>query len=167
MVVLGATFHAAFARPPRAFSLQTANTALCYAAMHGHTEVLRFLLSQGAKVNAPNRDGATALMRAALSNELEPARILLANGASVKCKDNYGRTALMYAAMNGSYDVAQLLLQHHASRTDVDQASLPPAAALFHCANPRLMSFTWHVSEIVGCAGLHERVRLGGPQVDR
>jgi ankyrin repeat protein len=99
---------------------QTANTALCYAAMHGHTEVLRFLLAQGANVNAENRDGATALMRAALANEVNSARILLENGASVKCRDKYGRTALMYAAMNGSYESAQLLLQHKAAKSERD-----------------------------------------------
>lgn len=144
---------------------QTANTALCYAAMHGHVDVLKFLLAQGAAVNAPNRDRATALHRCALANQAVPAAMLLNAGASVKLRDKYGRTPLMYAAMNGSAECAHLLLARGASRSDRDEVRgaracpvvlfpLPASRPCAHGLPPALPMRSL-------CAGRHECPRLG------
>ena len=47
------------------------NNALCYAAMHGHREVVDALIPRGADLNAPGFDiKATALHYAALRGQL-------------------------------------------------------------------------------------------------
>jgi Ankyrin repeats (many copies) len=52
-----------------------------YAAQGGHTEVSRFLLSQGIEINLANNEGNTALHFASKGNQREVILQLLINGA--------------------------------------------------------------------------------------
>ncbi|ORC85377.1 ankyrin [Trypanosoma theileri] len=86
-------------------------TALWLAAEAGHAEVVEFLCSRGANVNAGKQSGhATPLFVAAQNGCLTAARVLLHYGADPNsCRDT-GATPLFIAAQQGYLEMLQLLL---------------------------------------------------------
>jgi ankyrin repeat protein len=83
------------------------NTPLHLAALNGHEEVVRLLVSRRANVNAASDRGATPLHLAVEHPQV--MRQLLAAGANVNARDAQGRTPLHWAAMGGAYDAVALL----------------------------------------------------------
>ena len=89
------------------------------AASRGYTEVVSFLIKQGADVNAKRNDGWTPLHSAAYNRHEDTARILLTAGANVNAKTRRGTTPL-HAAVSRGYkgpnneDVVRILLEKRA-----------------------------------------------------
>lgn len=101
-------------------------TALHYAARAGHTDILKLLLDNGAKVNARAlaqgtvggkrktwRSG-TPLKEASAEGHIEVVKILLENGADVNIPDHLGTTPLISAAIGGHNEIVKLLIEHGA-----------------------------------------------------
>jgi hypothetical protein len=63
-------------------------TPLASAALHGHLEIIDFLLKNKADVKKPNRDGNTALHNAAFMCRSEIVSALLKNGASATTRNH-------------------------------------------------------------------------------
>lgn len=68
------------------------------------------LLSYGADVNLPNRQGHSALHCAAMYGHWELLHILITHGADLYMQDSSGYTALYYACENGTTQTAEVLL---------------------------------------------------------
>jgi uncharacterized protein len=73
-------------------------------------EIIRFLLSAGADVNAKTTEGWNALEAATNSGSIEAVELLLAAGADVNAKDRWGDTALSRAEKVKNTEIIQLLL---------------------------------------------------------
>jgi ankyrin repeat protein len=105
-------------------------TALLWAAAQNQPQMITFLISRGAEVDARsavrdwprrmtaeerpkdmNRGGMSGLMFAARDGKLEAARALLKGGANVDFTDPDGSTPLIVALMNGHWDMAKLLIE--------------------------------------------------------
>lgn len=84
-------------------------TPLIYAAFNGHTDVVDYLLRQGADVNAVSDADATALMVAARNGHLETARRLLAADAEPNHINDQGETAVDWALNGGHTQLAALI----------------------------------------------------------
>jgi ankyrin repeat protein len=96
---------------------------MALAAVFGHEEVARYLLSKGADVNAvaTNGSGYTALTGAVASGHAAIASWLAENGANVNYRYGNGYSPLLTAAANGHLDIVKMLLSHGAhlrARTD-------------------------------------------------
>lgn len=65
-------------------------TPLSWAAVMGHADAVDLLLSEGADVNARNRDGASALHAACFFGQPEAAERLMDQGADVNAETNDG-----------------------------------------------------------------------------
>ena len=93
-------------------------TLLDHAAEQNKAEIARYLIGQGANVNAAQtrgpQSGTTPLHRAAAANAFEVASLLVAGGAEVNCHGPRGVTPLILAASSGSTPIAKLLLEHGA-----------------------------------------------------
>jgi ankyrin repeat protein len=75
----------------------------------GHVDVARFLVENGADVNAKNNDDDTPLHGAALNGYVDVARFLVENGADVNAKDKNGKTPIDIAREKGHNDIVKLL----------------------------------------------------------
>lgn len=80
------------------------NDEFITAAFHGHTEVFKKHLANGADVSA---NDSLALRAAALNGNIEIVNLLLENGADPKAR---GSEALAYAAINDHTETFKLLL---------------------------------------------------------
>ena len=72
-------------------------TPLIYAATGGHEEIVRWLLGEGADVNATSPNGTTALMMAVRENRYSTSILLIARGANVNHRNENGASALDWA----------------------------------------------------------------------
>ena len=84
------------------------------AAFENDMEAARWLIANGAEVNAKNKYGFTPLYLAVLNSAAEVAKLLIDNSAEVNAKDKYGRTPLHFAAAENAAEVAKLLIANGA-----------------------------------------------------
>lgn len=90
-------------------------TPLFWASVRGHPEVVKLLVSRGARLEARDRRGLTPLLHAARWGKKEGVAALLAEGASLGAVDGNGWNALMWAAFKGQTDMAAFLLDQGAA----------------------------------------------------
>ena len=98
------------------------------ACSHGHVDVARLLLDNGAEVDRAQKDGATPLHIACQNGHVEAVRLLLDNGAAVDRvdrADKYGVTPLYIAKYQGHSSIVALL-EDHLYKADID-ATAPVA----------------------------------------
>nr|XP_045001452.1 M-phase phosphoprotein 8 [Jaculus jaculus] len=86
-------------------------TLVMLAAAGGQDDLLRLLITKGAKVNGRQKNGTTALIHAAEKNFLTTVAILLEAGAFVNVQQSNGETALMKACKRGNSDIARLVIE--------------------------------------------------------
>ncbi len=84
-------------------------TPLHVAVLHGHAELARFLLSEGADVNARTKYGDTPLHFAVQGGDAGMVRLLRAHGADAAIKNDDGETPLDLATKAGATDVLSAL----------------------------------------------------------
>ncbi|MEZ4270366.1 MAG: ankyrin repeat domain-containing protein [Myxococcota bacterium] len=92
-------------------------TLLMFAATGGYSksednaDIVRLLLSRGAKIDARNSWGESALHYAAKDGMTEAVRVLVEAGADINAGDNRDSTPLMSASFDGHLGVVRLLAQ--------------------------------------------------------
>ncbi|XP_049769804.1 GA-binding protein subunit beta-1-like [Schistocerca cancellata] len=97
-------------------------TALHYAAMQGHTGMVRCLIGNRVEVDARSDAGHTPLHLAAWKGHAAVVRLLAAASADVDAKDQWGRTPLHWAAPYGHTEAAKALLEAGADRDATEDA---------------------------------------------
>ena len=111
-------------------------TVLHRAAWKGHTDVVRYLVEQGADVNAKTDDGDTVLGVAAWEGQTDVVRYLVEQGADVNAKtDKGGWTALHGAAEYGHLAVVRYLVEQGAdvnAKNSADWTALAGAVSGGH-----------------------------------
>lgn len=84
-------------------------TPLHYAASGGGFDVVRWLLEQGAPIDAPSPNRSTALMMAARYGASESVELLLARGADPRLRNDRGLSAADFARGAGRDALAERL----------------------------------------------------------
>ncbi len=91
-------------------------SALAFACQNEHEDIVRYLVEQGADVNAPGDMDRTPLMAAASNGcHLEILRFLVEHGANVNARGELGWTALIWAAREGCIECVKYLLSQGAN----------------------------------------------------
>jgi Ankyrin repeats (3 copies)/Ankyrin repeat len=86
-------------------------TALHRAVSYGRLEVVDYLISNGADVNAGNEEGWTPLISASYSGNMEIIQRLVSNGANVNAQESrHGFTPLTTAVLKGRPEAVEFLL---------------------------------------------------------
>lgn len=98
------------------------DTNIINAAANGYIEVVKYLIKQGADVNAQDKDGKTALHYAAANGHVDAVKCLIEQGVEVNAAESKNRrTALHYAVANGSLELLRYLLENLLEKgSDVD-----------------------------------------------
>lgn len=112
-------------------------TPLHMASIGGHADVIKYLLSVGAKINEKNSHtvtGETALHLAARAHQDSAVEALLNSQANIEAKNDEGRTPLFYA---DNLYVANLLLSKGANINARDNKGRTP----IFIAKSELVSF--------------------------
>ena len=90
-------------------------SSLHWAAVKGHTEIVRFLLRHGAGINLVDLLDTTPLLQAIYCDNYDTALFLLEQGAETETIDVDGVTALYVAAERNNHRLVSLLLKHGAN----------------------------------------------------
>ncbi|RZF41139.1 hypothetical protein LSTR_LSTR010791 [Laodelphax striatellus] len=90
------------------------STPLHFAAGYGRRDVVEYLLSAGASIQARDDGGLHPLHNACSFGHADVVRLLLEAGANPNTRDNWNYTPLHEAAIKGKIDVCIALLQHGA-----------------------------------------------------
>lgn len=85
-------------------------TPLHLAVAKGHLEIVRFLLSKGASVDAKNKRGETPFLLAIVSGRKEIAHILIKEGIDIYGKSGDGGTYLQVACATRQIEIIEYLL---------------------------------------------------------
>ncbi|XP_019876786.1 protein fem-1 homolog CG6966 isoform X2 [Aethina tumida] len=101
------------------------------AAAAGHLEIVKLLITHGAKVNSTTRTNSTPLRAACFDGHLDIVKYLVAHGADVEVANRHGHTCLMIACYKGHLKIARYLLGLGAS---VNRKSVKGNTALHDCA---------------------------------
>jgi hypothetical protein len=100
-------------------------SALHYAAFAGHDEIAKFLMQQGADINARSTNGSTVLMMAAHEGKQKIAALLLVAGADRTVKNDIGEDALAWAMRYEHLTIAKMV----SSTDEFAQAAAKPRAS--------------------------------------
>ena len=92
-------------------------TALGIAAQGGHTDIVQYLISKGAPVNAQDIFGVNSLMSACWHKQADTVRILLDNGADPNIQSQDNNTALHIACYKQMTVGVELLLAYGADHS--------------------------------------------------
>lgn len=86
-------------------------TPLHLSAQKGHSDIVKFLLTQGAEVDSLGPGRETPLYNASFHGHLTTTNVLLENGADPDNKTNYGFTPLVASAHRGHPNIIRSLLK--------------------------------------------------------
>uniref|UniRef100_A0A182VY73 Sex-determining protein fem-1 n=1 Tax=Anopheles minimus TaxID=112268 RepID=A0A182VY73_9DIPT len=101
------------------------------ASAAGHTNIVKLLVQNGAKVNSTTKTNSTPLRAACFDGHYEIVKYLVSQGADIEVANRHGHTCLMIACYKGHYKIAQYLLS---LKTDVNRRSVKGNTALHDCA---------------------------------
>ena len=106
---------------------ESGETALFSASLHGHLDVVDYLLQQGADKDTACCLNMTSLMAASSNGHLDVVRYLIDQGCCVNTADMFGRSALHAASQRAHTDVVICLMQQGMANLDIRdrQARLP------------------------------------------
>ncbi|XP_058447048.1 poly [ADP-ribose] polymerase tankyrase [Malaya genurostris] len=114
------------------------STPLHFAAGYGRRDVVEFLLTNGASIQARDDGGLHPLHNACSFGHADVVRLLLEAGANPNTRDNWNYTPLHEAASKGKVDVCIALLQHGADPNIRNSENKIPLDLADSCTRPVL-----------------------------
>lgn len=106
--------------------LADGSTPLHNALKNGHENIAKFLIAEGADINASDRDGTKPLHLAVMKGFLKVAELLIAKGANVNCHNEDLMYPLHYAALYGHKETVKLLIAKGADVNSMDRKGNKP-----------------------------------------
>ncbi|XP_074644219.1 uncharacterized protein LOC141901020 [Tubulanus polymorphus] len=101
-------------------------TALMIAISESLTDMVQYLLRNGAAVNGQYSGSFTPLMLACLKGNQLFVHLLISSGANVNLPDSTNHTPLLIASEKGYDDLVKLLVEHGANINHQSGTGLPP-----------------------------------------
>ena len=101
------------------------STPMHLAARHGHAEVVKVLLEEGAKLTVSDEEGRTPLHIASKYSQPTVLSLLLDACADCNVVDKYHATALDIACEKGNHEVVRILLMNPECDTGSDRQGIP------------------------------------------
>ncbi|MHB9133969.1 MAG: ankyrin repeat domain-containing protein [Armatimonadota bacterium] len=99
---------------------------LMHAVANHKYQVSKALLTNGAQVNAIDRDGETALMYSITAHDIDMMKLLIASGANVNQRNRFGDTPVITAVCVNDLSAVKLLIDNHADINAVNHYGMTP-----------------------------------------
>ena len=87
-------------------------TAVHWACMRAHWDIVKFLIEKGADLNIVGGDGGTPINWAVNHDNVDMIKFLINHGAKLNIKNQWGMTELHTAVWRGNINVVEFLLGH-------------------------------------------------------
>ncbi|KAL3881636.1 hypothetical protein ACJMK2_028049 [Sinanodonta woodiana] len=148
-------------------------TALHFAALHGHVEVVQYLIGQNCMVDAQDENGHAPIHRAASQGHLEVIRLLIEAGCNVDVQDEHGNAPIHEAAWNGFSKTLELLVKYNCTVLIANKAgftALHLSAQNGHNESSRVLIYAGCNTDSrnnYGDTALHTAARYGHAGVTR
>ena len=94
--------------------ISTGLTPLLYAINNSRIEIVKFLIENGADIEAEDTEGKTSLILSVENDDIEKVKYLVENGADLEADDGY-ETASQIAVINKNLEIATYLVEKGAS----------------------------------------------------
>ena len=104
----------------------TLTSALHVAAVNGHIEIIRLLVSSGARIDARDRNMVTPLLACLKKGLVEPAKVLLELGAEKFSSDRMQRSSAFFAAYSGCIELVKLFIDSRNCNSNANVWGLTP-----------------------------------------
>ena len=118
----------------------TEKTALHYAVLNGHTNIVKILLEEGADSNLQDENGCSSLLL--LRRNIEQILpLLLEFGANLEIADYEGRTLLNLAAQTKEKNFIKFLLDAGADINSQDAKGMTPLLSAAKAKNYEVVEF--------------------------
>ena len=104
----------------------TLTSALHVAAINGHIDVMRLLVSSGARLDSRDRNMVTPLLACLKKGLLEPVKALIEMGAEKFVSDRMQRSSAFFAAFSGHIELAKLFIDSRNSNSNDNVWGLTP-----------------------------------------
>ena len=108
------------------------DTPLHLALSNDRDELVKFLISNGANVNAFDSKGHTPLQTAITNNKDELVKLFIENGADVNTLDSTGHTPLQIAITKNKLELVKLFIQNEANVNAFDSTGQTPLQLAIH-----------------------------------
>ena len=102
------------------------STALHLAARRGYAEIARFLLDNGADVNARDKRKSTPLHEASTEGHAEVVRVLMEHGVDITARNDAGNHPVILAFAWGRVEVSRVFLEFGVDPMGNDINGWPP-----------------------------------------
>jgi hypothetical protein len=89
-------------------------TPLIMAVSRSYEDIAKFLIKNGADVNAKDNEGSSTLLHSCFVDDSKIAELLVRSGADINVQDNFGITPLIYSCSEGYINLAKLLVKYGA-----------------------------------------------------
>jgi len=116
-------------------------TPLVKASGRGKRDIVRFLLSKGAKVNERTTNGDTALLDAVKGGYEDVVAVLLAAGADIRARDGSGNTAFSLAAFGAHLEIADALIAKGADPNELGGSGIAPLLGAASMGNEDVLRY--------------------------
>ncbi|WP_338477023.1 ankyrin repeat domain-containing protein [Wolbachia endosymbiont (group A) of Nomada hirtipes] len=138
-------------------------TQLYFAAEIGDLDKARFLLENGANIEAKNGEyQATALHAAVINNKLNVVQLLLGNGADIEAEDKDGWKPLHCAAtFDWAFNIVEVLVEKGANINAKNNEDKTPLEVANEYNQSKMVNFLVNKRDQHGCMLLHYAAREG------
>jgi ankyrin repeat protein len=117
-------------------------TPAIYSCLQGHSDILQYLLDQGANAELANNYGYTPLHIDAWNNKYECAVVVVRHGVALDTiNTTLGWTALWHASRGGHLPIVQLLVQGGADFERACNDGLTPLAIAREIGHPEVVMY--------------------------
>ena len=93
-------------------------TPLHYASEYGHLQIVEYLISISANIEAIDENGKTALLYASQNGHLQIVEYLISRGADINVKDEDGDYSIHYACAKGHLPIVNYFIEKQ--NVDID-----------------------------------------------
>ncbi|ELR23404.1 Ankyrin repeat and SPRY domain containing protein, partial [Acanthamoeba castellanii str. Neff] len=130
---------------------KSATSTLIYAVDAQKSDIVSYLLANGADVRRREKNGKTALFF--VVDSLETGRALVEHGADIHVKDDTGKTCLHFACFNGHLNWIRYLVEQGGKLEECDNSGINSILGVLASRNPEACAYVYSQLSSLDLAG--------------